>query len=232
MKEKNLYDNSFSNLEQQDINEVLELINKVLKLINKVKNTKINKQIDTDFINKQIEEIEKIKPKKEKKPRKEKLKDPEQIDIKEIEDLIKQVQNTKINKIGIPNNEETKKFEQLIIKKNDEEIKRLQDLNNKVKKVKEIEQIKPKEKKEKKEKKPKTVYDPKKIDANKQLISDYTFNDKMSDRFLTDGAKELFKLQKNKKNDDEDVSQFSITYLQKEPSPKELEQLKEVFKIK
>jgi hypothetical protein len=82
-----------------------------------------------------------------------------------------------------------------------------------------------------KEKKPKTVYDPKKIEKNKKLISDYTFNEKMSDRFLTDGAKNLFKLQKKGGNDD-DVSQFSIVYLYKEPNTKELEQLREVFKIK
>jgi len=82
-----------------------------------------------------------------------------------------------------------------------------------------------------KEKKPKTVYDPKKIEKNKKLINDYTFNDKMSARLLLEGAKNLFKLQK-KGGDDDDVSQFSIVYLQKEPSPKELEQLREVFKIK
>jgi hypothetical protein len=83
----------------------------------------------------------------------------------------------------------------------------------------------------KKEKKTKTVYDPKKIEKNKQLINDYTFNEKMSERFLTDGAKELFILKKNGAND-EDVSQFSIVYLQKEPNAEELEDLRTIFKIK
>jgi hypothetical protein len=83
----------------------------------------------------------------------------------------------------------------------------------------------------KKEKKTKTVYDPKKIEKNKQLINDYTFNEKMSDRFLTDGAKNLFKLQKNK-GTDEDVSEFSIVYLQKEPNADEIEELRDLLKIK
>jgi len=125
------------------------------------------------------------------------LEEPEQHDIKEVLDLINKVKNTKINK----------KIDTNIINK----------------KIKEIEKIKPK--------KEKTVYDPKKIEANKKLINDYTFNDKMSDKFLTDGAKNLFKFQKKGATDD-DVSQFSIVYLYKEPSPKELEQLREVFKIK
>lgn len=92
---------------------------------------------------------------------------------------------------------------------------------------KKAEEIKPK----KKEKKPKTVYDRKQIEANKQLINDYTFNEKMSNHLLTDGAKNLFKLQK-KGGDDDDVSDFSIVYLMKEPTTKELEQLRDVFKIK
>jgi len=53
----------------------------------------------------------------------------------------------------------------------------------------------------------------------------------MSDRFLTDGAKQLFKLQKNK-GTDEDVSEFSIVYLQKEPNGDEIEQLRDLLKIK
>ena len=127
---------------------------------------------------------------------------------KELLDMIETLKNIKIGEI-----DRTKEKQ---INKNIEQIEKF---------------INTPEEPKKKEKKTKTVYDPKKIEKNKQLINDYTFNEKMSDRFLTDGAKNLFKLQKNK-GTDEDVSEFSIVYLQKEPNADEIEELRDLLKIK
>jgi hypothetical protein len=136
----------------------------------------------------------------------------------ELLEMIEKLENTNIDEID-------KTKEKQINKK----IKQIEKFINKPE-LKES-KIKIKEREPKKEKKTKTVYDPKKIEKNKQLINDYTFNDKMSDRFLLDGAKALFKLQKNK-GTDEDVSEFSIVYLQKEPTTDEIEEYRELFKIK
>jgi len=177
-----------------------------------------------------IEYNTKIKQVKQSKKNKidpviEKLKPP----IKKIDQIYNSIVDkptetmTIFEKLEEPEQYDIKEIEDLIKQVQNTKINKKIDTNIINKQIEEIEKMKLK--------KPKTVYDPKKIEKNKKLINDYTFNEKMSDKLLLEGAKNLFKLQK-KGGDDDDVSQFSIVYLQKEPSPKELEQLREVFKIK